>query len=79
MREKNSFKNKKKENYLSVEAFAKIIYNNFLFDIPKILDLCVLYKKNQILPKIIENIFNCQKKYFEDFKICIKDITKVTH
>ncbi len=61
---------------MSIEAYAKIIYNNFLFDIPKILDICVLYKKNEILPKMIGNLFNNQNRYFEDFKVCLKEITK---
>jgi activating signal cointegrator complex subunit 2 len=62
---------------MSPEVFAQLIYNNYLFDIPKMFDLCVLYKKNEILAKIIENLFTTQKKYFDDFKICVKDIIKV--
>ena len=61
---------------MTTEAFANIIYNNFLFDITKMLDLCVLYKENAILTKIIQNLFNTEKKYFEDFKLCIRDIIK---
>lgn len=53
-----------------------MIYKYFLFDIPKILDLCVLYKNNPVLEKLIENLFNSQKNYFDDFKHCIKDIIK---
>ena len=35
--------------------FGEIIYENFLFDIPKILDLCVLFGKGntQLLHKMI--------------------------
>ena len=66
-----------KENFLSQEAFANIIYNNYLFDIPKIIDICVLYRKNEILPKMIGNLFKTQEKYFNDFKVCVKDIFKV--
>lgn len=35
--------------------FGEIIYDNFLFDIPKILDLCVLFGKgnSQLLQKMI--------------------------
>ena len=66
-----------KENFLTPEGFAELIYNHFLFDIPKILDICVLYKKNEIVSKMIENIFNLQKNYFNDFKRCVKDIVKV--
>ena len=62
---------------MTQEGFAHLIYNHFLFDIPKILDLCVLYNKNPVLSKLIENLFNAQKSYYEDFKLCLKDITKV--
>lgn len=62
---------------MTQEGFAHLIYNHFLFDIPKILDLCVLYNKNPVLSKLIENLFNAQKSYYEDFKLCLKDINKV--
>lgn len=66
-----------KDNFLTPEAFANLIYENFLFDIPKILDLCVLYQNNPVLSKLIENLFNLQPNYFDDFRHCIKDIIKV--
>ncbi len=69
--------NKFKENFMDRNAFASIIYDNFLFDIPKILDLCVLYKQNPVLNKLIENLFTSQPNYYDDFKMCIKDIIKV--
>ena len=61
---------------MTQEAFASIIYNNFLFDIPKILDLCVLYKENPVLSKIVQNLFSAQKNYFQDFKACMRDIMR---
>ena len=61
---------------MSQEAYADLIYNNYLFDMPKIFDLCVLYKKNQVLPKIIENLFNSQRNYFSDFRLCLRDLTR---
>lgn len=38
--------------------FGEIIYDNFLFDIPKILDLCVLFGKGngQLLHKMIGKV-----------------------
>ncbi len=43
------------ENFITPVVFAEIIYNNYLFDIPKILDLCVLFGKgnSQLLHKMI--------------------------
>jgi activating signal cointegrator complex subunit 2 len=65
-----------KENFMSPETYSNLIYNNYLFDIPKIMDICVLFKKNEVLPKMIGNIFKIQEKYYNDFKVCIKDIHK---
>lgn len=43
------------ENFITPTVFGEIIYENFLFDIPKILDLCVLFGKgnSQLLHKMI--------------------------
>ncbi len=38
--------------------------------------MCVLYKNNPVLNKLIENLFNSQQKFYHDFKQCIKDIVK---
>uniref|UniRef100_A0A7N8XU79 Activating signal cointegrator 1 complex subunit 2 n=1 Tax=Mastacembelus armatus TaxID=205130 RepID=A0A7N8XU79_9TELE len=44
-----------KEHFLTPAVFGEIIYDNFLFDIPKILDLCVLFGKgnSRLLHKMI--------------------------
>lgn len=50
------------DHFFTPAVFGEIIYDNFLFDIPKILDLCVLFGKgnSQLLHKmigeLIENI-----------------------
>jgi len=72
----STFKETSKD-FMNADAFANIIYNYYLFDIPKIFDLCVLYKKNPVLVKMIENLFRTQSNYFNDFKMCIKDILSV--
>lgn len=43
------------DNFITPAVFGEIIYDNFLFDIPKILDLCVLFGKgnSQLLHKMI--------------------------
>lgn len=63
---------------MSQEAFSKIIYDNFLFDVPKILDMCALYHNNPLLIKLVENLFALQPNYYKDFKKCIPDMVKVT-
>ncbi|XP_010764361.1 activating signal cointegrator 1 complex subunit 2-like, partial [Notothenia coriiceps] len=57
-----------KESFLNPSVFGEIIYENFLFDIPKFLDLCVLFGKgnSQLLHKMIENIFTNQPSYYVD-------------
>lgn len=47
------------ENFITPAVFGEIIYENFLFDIPKILDLCVLFGKgnSQLLHKMIGDLF----------------------
>ncbi|XP_073696359.1 activating signal cointegrator 1 complex subunit 2 [Garra rufa] len=68
-----------KENFITPEVFAEIIYNNYLFDIPKILDLCVLFGKgnSQLLHKMIENIFTQQPSYYGDLNETIPSIIQV--
>ncbi|CAL1547270.1 unnamed protein product [Lymnaea stagnalis] len=57
-----------KENFITPEVFGEILYNNFLFDIPKILDLCSLFGKSNgpLLNKMIGNVFSQQPKYMDD-------------
>uniref|UniRef100_A0A8C8X768 Activating signal cointegrator 1 complex subunit 2 n=1 Tax=Panthera leo TaxID=9689 RepID=A0A8C8X768_PANLE len=57
-----------KDHFISPSAFGEILYNNFLFDIPKILDLCVLFGKGNspLLQKMIGNIFIQQPSYYND-------------
>lgn len=60
-------------NYLLPETFGTIIYEHFLFDIPKLLDLCVLYGRNNrpLLTKMVGNIFEKQPKYEEDWEMMV--------
>ncbi|XP_034027034.1 activating signal cointegrator 1 complex subunit 2 [Thalassophryne amazonica] len=68
-----------KENFLSPAVFGEIIYENFLFDIPKILDLCVLFGKgnSQLLHKMIENIFTQQPAYYSDLDETVPTVLQV--
>ncbi|XP_070552023.1 activating signal cointegrator 1 complex subunit 2-like [Ptychodera flava] len=55
------------EHHITPSAFGEIIYENFLFDIPKLFDLCVLYGGNHaLLNKMLTNIFTQQPKYKDD-------------
>ncbi|XP_042637863.1 activating signal cointegrator 1 complex subunit 2 [Orycteropus afer afer] len=68
-----------KDHFISPSVFGEIIYNNFLFDIPKILDLCVLFGKGNspLLQKMIGNIFTQQPSYYNDLDETIPTILQV--
>ncbi|XP_040898149.1 activating signal cointegrator 1 complex subunit 2 [Toxotes jaculatrix] len=68
-----------KENFLTPAVFGEIIYDNFLFDIPKILDLCVLFGKgnSQLLHKMIDNIFTQQPSYYGDLDETVPTVLQV--
>ncbi|KAF7687153.1 activating signal cointegrator 1 complex subunit 2 [Silurus meridionalis] len=67
------------ENFITPSVFGEIIYDNFLFDIPKILDLCVLFGRgnSQLLHKMIENIFIQQPSYYGDLNETVPSIIQV--
>ena len=60
-------------NFMSPEAFKDIIYENYLFDIPKLLDLCALYgsANGPLLKKVVANVFERQPHYQEDWKAMV--------
>ncbi|KAJ7309538.1 hypothetical protein JRQ81_007586 [Phrynocephalus forsythii] len=68
-----------KDHFITPSVFGEILYNNFLFDIPKILDLCVLFGKGNgaLLHKMIENIFTQQPNYFHDLDDTMPTILQV--
>ncbi|KAM7051404.1 activating signal cointegrator 1 complex subunit 2 isoform 5-T5 [Molossus nigricans] len=68
-----------KDHFISPSAFGEILYNNFLFDIPKILDLCVLFGKgnSSLLKKMIGNIFIQQPSYYNDLDETMPTILQV--
>ncbi|XP_062360143.1 activating signal cointegrator 1 complex subunit 2 isoform X2 [Cinclus cinclus] len=68
-----------KDHFITPSVFGKIIYNNFLFDIPKILDLCVLFGKGNglLLQKMIGNIFTQQPSYFSDLDETLPTVLQV--
>ncbi|XP_058137605.1 activating signal cointegrator 1 complex subunit 2 isoform X2 [Dasypus novemcinctus] len=68
-----------KDHFISPSAFGEILYNNFLFDIPKILDLCVLFGKGNspLLQKMIGNIFIQQPNYYNDLDETVPTILQV--
>ncbi|XP_034282026.2 activating signal cointegrator 1 complex subunit 2 [Pantherophis guttatus] len=68
-----------KDHFITPSVFGEVLYNNFLFDIPKILDLCVLFGKGNgsLLQKMIGNIFTQQSSYFSDLDETMPTILQV--
>ncbi|XP_077416584.1 activating signal cointegrator 1 complex subunit 2 isoform X2 [Vanacampus margaritifer] len=68
-----------KENFITPAVFGEILYENFLFDVPKIMDLCVLFGKGNapLLHKMIENIFIQQPSYYRDLDDIMPTILEV--
>lgn len=66
-----------KENHITPAAFGNIIYDNFLFDICKIFDICVLYghTNTQLITKMVANIFRNQSKYYADLAEAVPTIS----
>uniref|UniRef100_A0A8C6SIV8 Activating signal cointegrator 1 complex subunit 2 n=1 Tax=Neogobius melanostomus TaxID=47308 RepID=A0A8C6SIV8_9GOBI len=59
-----------KEHFLSAAVFKEIIYDNYLFDIPKLMDLCVLFGRGT-------NIFTQQPCYYSDLEEAIPTVLQV--
>ncbi|CAG2171282.1 unnamed protein product [Oppiella nova] len=58
-----------KKHYISENTFGSLVYDNYLIDFPKIIDLSVLYADtnyHQLLTRMLENVVKCQPKYTED-------------
>ncbi|KAK3587712.1 hypothetical protein CHS0354_042502 [Potamilus streckersoni] len=68
-----------KEHYITPSVFGVILYENFLFDMPKLFDLCVLYapENGPLLSKMVGNIFTQQPKYNDDMEQTIHTILQV--
>ena len=69
-----------KECFLSKEAFGFTLYENYMFDIPKIIDLCSLYGhphggNGVLVNKMLTNIFTKQIGYIDDLKTVAQQLT----
>lgn len=59
------------EFYITPIVFGKIIYDTYLFDIPKILDICVLFHDDNstLVEKMVKNVIEKSKgRYDNDIK-----------
>jgi hypothetical protein len=58
------------DEYLSLPFYSKIVYDNWIFDMAKLIDMAAVYGKSnsQVVQKIILNVFDNEKKFVQDFK-----------
>ena len=68
-----------KEQFLTPDAFGFTIYENYMFDIPKIIDICSLYGhphggNGVLVNKMLTNIFTKQESYVEDLKVVAQQL-----
>ncbi|XP_076438370.1 activating signal cointegrator 1 complex subunit 2-like isoform X2 [Babylonia areolata] len=68
-----------KENWLTPAVFGDILYQNFLFDIPKLMDLCALYghSNGALLGKMVSNVFSNQPQYLDDLRATVPIVLQV--
>lgn len=68
-----------KNDFITPAMFGEILYENFLFDIPKLFDLCSLYGRTngELLQKMVNNIFTQQPKYLDDLRETVPTIIQV--
>ena len=66
-------------NFLCEDSFGDIIYNYFLFDITRLLDLCSLYHScnHALLAKMVANVFARQPLYQDDLKSVLNSVLKL--
>ncbi|KAM8961453.1 activating signal cointegrator 1 complex subunit 2 [Pelodytes ibericus] len=68
-----------KDHHITSCVFGDILYNNYLFDIPKLMDICVLFGKGNsaLLQKMIGNIFQHQPSYYQDLDESVPTLLQV--
>ena len=70
-----------KQDFMSPEFFSRIIYENFIFDIPKLLDICSIFIRanRRLVEKLVGSLFKIQPNYLKDLKQCSSQILQTFH
>eukprot|EP00116_Pleurobrachia_bachei_P000021 sb/3460283/ len=63
-----------KEDFLEESSFGFTIYENFMFDVPKLMDICSLYGEpyggnGALVIRMVRNIFTKQPNYVQDLRM----------
>ncbi|XP_064394350.1 activating signal cointegrator 1 complex subunit 2-like isoform X2 [Halichondria panicea] len=66
-------------HYFTPAAHADIIYQKYLFDVPKLIDLCILYGNSNkaLLAKLVANVFKWQPQYKQDWSLAVRSFAKI--
>jgi len=67
-------------NFIDSKVFGDILYENYIFDIPRLMDICVVYGRGSnsaLVSKMIGNVFLQQPKYNDDLRTVVSSIEKV--
>ena len=62
-----------RQDFMTADFFSKMIYDNFIFDIPKILDICSIYTiaNRRLVEKLIGSLFKLQPNYLKDLQVTL--------
>ena len=68
-----------KNDFLEGPTFGDIIYQNFIFDIPKVFDIITLWAPANptLVAKMVGNLFKQQPGYYDDFEQTVQTILEV--
>jgi hypothetical protein len=61
------------DHYFSLAFYQKLVYDNWIFDMAKLIDIAAVYGKSnsETVQKIITNVFDNDKRFVQDFKECV--------
>lgn len=59
-----------KMNFIDKQKFGDMIYESYIFDIPKLMDICMLYHRgnSSLVRRMIDNIIGSQPRYTSDIE-----------
>ena len=70
------------EYYITPSVFGKIVYDNYLLDIPRLMDLCVLFHSDNssLVEKMVGNVIKqAQGRYDNDIKQTARTIREALY
>ena len=68
-----------KECFMTSQGFGFTIYENYMFDVPKLIDICSIYGhphggNGELVNKMLTNVFTKQPNYVEDLKFAAQNL-----